>query len=130
MCGAAAVAGALTDGRRAPGRWGLIAQAKTLINECGVDVNLAENEANETALHCAMNTLLRAEMNDVVALLLAKGADINKRDRDGNTPLMRALAALIPQSMSCFALILGARRSCAPRNTKRHEAPIAHRSRP
>lgn len=71
-------------------QWGLVEQAEALINDFDVDVNAADNEEGQTALHCCVTTFLRADMTSVVSLLLDKKADVNARDAEGATPLVAA----------------------------------------
>eukprot|EP00042_Codosiga_hollandica_P047703 m.521951 g.521951 ORF g.521951 m.521951 type:complete len:586 (+) comp57505_c0_seq4:215-1972(+) len=67
-------------------RTGRAAAVRVLV-EAGADC-LMQNEAGETALHLASHWRINPEL--VQILLSAPAADVNARDNDGNTPLMRA----------------------------------------
>jgi len=74
--------------------------------ECGADVNLADPETGETALHCALCTPRRLAHNLVMKVLLSHGANPNSKTKNsvetgcfmrdcctrGETPLHRAAA--------------------------------------
>lgn len=66
-------------------RAGDIAKVKLLIEQ-GKDVNQSDKTGGRTPLHWAV----RHDHADVMELLLASGADINKGDQAGKTPLSHA----------------------------------------
>ena len=73
----------------------------------GLDVN-AENNNGETAFHYALNN------DDAVKLLLEAGADINKADKQGYTPLMKAVSLCRPEVVK---LLLNSKADTAHKST-------------
>jgi ankyrin repeat protein len=66
-------------------------KAQILI-DAGADVNhRSASEIYPTPLH---NHLIRDSHEDIIQLLIAAGADIEVRNRQGNTPLLKALRAV------------------------------------
>lgn len=62
----------------------------------GADAN-QQNEAGITALHCIPENRNLAE--EIASLLVSGGAEINRRGRDGDTPLQKAASACSPEMM-------------------------------
>lgn len=70
-------------------RGGNLEAVRKLLDQ-GADVN-CRNYKEQTALHCAA----KAGFVDIVELLLCRGAAVDARDREGNTPLMTAIQSNI-----------------------------------
>jgi ankyrin repeat protein len=87
-------------------RWGFEEEALAII-DLGVDVNLQDDVRRETALHCAVSTVLRADTTKVIEALLARKANLDLRDADGMTPLLRAVCQPGPH-MSAVELLVKA----------------------
>jgi ankyrin repeat protein len=85
-------------------RWGFKDEALAMI-ELGVDVNLQDDVRRETALHCALSTVLRADTIKVIETLVARGANLDLRDADGMTPLLRAVCQPGPHISAVELLI-------------------------
>ncbi|CAI9744076.1 serine/threonine-protein phosphatase 6 regulatory ankyrin repeat subunit B-like isoform X4 [Octopus vulgaris] len=59
----------------------------TLLTESGADLNISDEDKKWTALHYAVEK----HKTDVVASLVSSGANVNKQDSGGNTPLHLAV---------------------------------------
>ncbi|KAI8337663.1 hypothetical protein BC941DRAFT_40384 [Chlamydoabsidia padenii] len=74
-----------------------------LLKTCdAIDLNLALDEQGNTALHWASSL---ARIN-TVEQLTARGADINRQNHIGETPLMRCVAATNSFDCDCFRKLL------------------------
>lgn len=62
-----------------------------LVERCGADVNAVDPRTNDTVLHVAADN--RAV--ETVQALLAAGAAADKKNKNGNSPLMRAVQQLV-----------------------------------
>jgi ankyrin repeat protein len=70
----------------------------------GGDANAIDGISGESALHAAV----RGRHTGVVAALLDAGADVNRTDRHGNTPMIGALHPHPPVCVEVVALLLRA----------------------
>ena len=80
--------------------------AEFLINE-GIDVNLKDSGGN-TALHylCDDNSTDYNEVFKLIKILLDKGADVNERNKQQSTPLIKATARSNGPGFDIFKLLL------------------------
>ncbi len=81
---------------------GDVAKVKTLISNNKELINM-KSEKGQTPLHLAVQN----GSQEIVELLISKGADINARDSAGNTPLITALA-FRKADIAKFLLLKGA----------------------
>jgi len=72
------------------------------LTEKGANVN-ARNENDLTALHQAAQNIRN---RDIVALLIDEGADVNARDKDGETPADFAFDSRLPYSNKIVKLLV------------------------
>lgn len=80
------------------------ARLAKLLLESGADANAVDSIGGESPLHAAV----RGRYRDIVAALIAYGADVNKPDRDGNTPAFRALSSHPPVSVEVVDMLVHA----------------------
>lgn len=73
---------------------------KPLVERCGADVNAVDPRNNDTVLHVAAGE--RAV--ETVQELLAAGASAVKKDKHGNSALMRAVQQLVWQNLPGLAM--------------------------
>ena len=80
--------------------------AEFLINE-GIDINLKDSGGN-TALHylCDDNSTDYDEVFKLIKILLDKGADVNERNKQQSTPLIKATAHSNGPGFDIFKLLL------------------------
>ena len=80
--------------------------AEFLINE-GIDINLKDSGGN-TALHylCDDNSTDYNEVFKLIKILLDKGADVNERNKQQSTPLIKATARSNGPGFDIFKLLL------------------------
>ena len=80
--------------------------AEFLINE-GIDVNLKDSGGN-TALHylCDDNSTDYNEVFKLIKILLDKGADVNERNKQQSTPLIKATARSNGPGFERYKLLL------------------------
>ena len=80
--------------------------AEFLINE-GIDINLKDSSGN-TALHylCDDNSTDYDEVFKLIKILLDKGADVNERNKQQSTPLIKATAHSNGPGFDIFKLLL------------------------
>ena len=80
--------------------------AEFLINE-GIDINLKDSGGN-TALHylCDDNSTDYNEVFKLIKILLDKGADVNERNKQQSTPLIKATAHSNGPGFDIFKLLL------------------------
>ena len=80
--------------------------AEFLINE-GIDINLKDSGGN-TALHylCDDNSTDYDEVFKLIKILLDKGSDVNERNKQQSTPLIKATARSNGPGFDIFKLLL------------------------
>ena len=91
--------GAANDHLRLAAKFGQLGIFNRLLIDSSLDLNTAEPGTGRTALHYAAEN----GHSNIVALLLAHGADSNLVDSDGRTPIFLATKATEPQ---CFLSLL------------------------
>lgn len=92
---------------------------KTLLGTKGIDVNTAPEDSGWTPLHVAIANL----EFEIIELLLAAGADVNKADNDGNTPLH--VAASIVLNADIVEILLEAPGIEINKRNKNGKTPLA-----
>jgi ankyrin repeat protein len=107
---------------------GHLACIKLLVHK-HVDMDRA-TRSGDTALHCAINAPYHPEDTQIVELLLNSGADVNRKDDNGRTPLVLAVSKR-NQSVAEVLLANGAltdlrdndgRDACYIANSQRHSS--------